>query len=274
MPRPLPPPSSDAFVVDADAGPDGDGDVRAYALCIHGYTGCPYEVLPIALALKSVATTSTGIVLPGHEGGVAGDPRALNKTTWRQWLRAGLDAFDALPSDKPRFVVGCSMGALVALLIAAERDVAGVIALAPALRFFKDGQLAAAVAGRGLWRAVPYLKKTGGSDIADDEARHTNPCMPYLPLRGIYELSQMQRAALDVLPSVSAPLCAIHGGHDHTIPRVSSEILCRSVSSARVEHHVLRDSFHVVGIDVDRDQVDDIGASFVSETLASHASAP
>ena len=266
MPRPLPPPSSDAFVVDAVA--DVGGPVRASALCIHGYTGCPYEVLPLALALSRAGVASTGIVLPGHEGGVHGDPHALNRTSWRQWMQAGLDAFDALPKDKPRFVAGCSMGALVALLIASERDVAGVIALAPALRFFRDGQLAAAAAARGLWRAVPYVKKTHGSDIADDEARRINPCLPYLPLRGIYEVSEMQKAVAAALPRVRAPLCAIHGGHDHTVPRAASELVCRGVSSARVEHHVLRDSFHVVGIDVDRDQVDDISVSFVHEAAA------
>jgi carboxylesterase len=194
----------------------------------------------------------------------------MDRTTWRDWVRAAEDAFDALPADKPRFLVGSSMGSLVSLDIAARRpdDVAGLVLMASALSFFADGNFVAAAAQRTqIWRAKPFLRKTKGSDIADDEARAVHPCLPFLPIKGIGELRAMQRHVDEILPRVRSPLCLFHGAHDHTIPPSASERVAQRASSLRVEHHVLRDSFHVIGIDVDRDQICDVAASFVRELV-------
>ncbi|HEY4220820.1 MAG TPA: alpha/beta fold hydrolase [Myxococcota bacterium] len=263
MPRPLPPSSADPFVVAA-----AHGAPIANALLLHGYTGSPFEMMPLALALSDVGVASTGVVLPGHERGKDGDPAVLNRVSWRDWVRAGEDAFDAMPAATPRVVAGCSMGALVALHVASARPVDALVLLAPALRFFTDGQLVASLAARGLWRALPYLKKGKGSDVADDEGRHRNPCLPYLPLHGIAELAALQRATEPLLSSVVAPACIFHGAHDHTIPPVSSEIIASKLASPRVERHVLRNSFHVIGIDVDRDELNALAVSFVREVVA------
>ncbi len=261
MARPLPPATAEPFTVDADAP-------RAAALCLHGYTGSTFEVLPVALALREAGVSSRAIVLPGHEGGRAGDPHALNRTSWQDWTRAAADAFEALPTDRPRLLVASSMGALVALHLAARRDdVAGLVLLAPALRFFREGRLAAAAASRGLWRAVPYVEKKSGSDVADDESRKVNPCLPFLPLKGIAEMAELQRVVEGELSSVRAPACLFHGAQDHTIPPEASEVVAQRVSSARVERHILRDSFHVLGIDIDRDQVCALAQSFTHELV-------
>ena len=265
MPRPLPPPSADPFVVDA-----ASGAARANALLIHGYTGTPYEMLPLALALRDASVSSTGIVMPGHEGGKDGDPHVLNRTPWRAWADAGIAALEKMPRDRPRIVGGCSMGALVSLHCAAARPdlVDAVILLAPALRFYLDGQLAARAAARGLWRALPYFPKGKGSDVNDDDGRYANPCLPCLPLKGIAELYAMQSATERILPSVRAPACIFHGAQDHTIPPAASLIVARGVSSQKVQHHVLRDSFHVIGLDVQRDELAALAVSFLDEVLA------
>jgi carboxylesterase len=260
VPRPLPPPSARPFSLPPKHR------LRARALCIHGYTGSPYEVLPLALALQERGVASEGIVLPGHEG----DPSVLDRTTWQDWARAGEEAFWQLPADVPRFVVGSSMGALVALLIAAHRpdEVAGLVLLAPALRYFREGRLAALASQRGIWRLKSAVsKEREGGDVGDEEARRKNPSYAVLPIRGIGELGLMQAVVERELSRVRAPLCVLHGAQDHTIPLVASEIVARKVSSRRVEHHVLRDSWHVIGIDVDRDQIFDLASSFVDEII-------
>jgi carboxylesterase len=266
MPRPLPPASAEPFVVDV-ARP------VARALLVHGYTGTPYEMLPLAHWLREAGVSSTGIVLPGHERGKDGDPRALNRVAWRDWVGAAEAALDAIDDDVPLVVGGCSMGALVSLHLCASRvaRVRGAILLAPALRFYKEGVAAASLAARGLWRVVPWVKKTNGSDVADDEGRWANPCLEVLPLRGIAELYAMQSATGAILGDVKAPLCIFHGAQDHTIPPLASTIVARAVESQRVEHHLLRDSFHVVGLDRDRDALGALAASFASELCAREA---
>jgi len=55
---PLPEPSTAPFHIDAAVS------ARARALCIHGYTGTTFEVMPLAMALAHVGVSSTGMVLP------------------------------------------------------------------------------------------------------------------------------------------------------------------------------------------------------------------
>ena len=43
------------------------GDGRAAALCLHGLTGTPYEVRPIAEALVARGIRARGPALPGHD---------------------------------------------------------------------------------------------------------------------------------------------------------------------------------------------------------------
>ena len=71
MPRPLPPATHEGFSLPAR------GAARAHALSLHGYTGTPWEVLPVSLALQDIGVASTGIVLPGHEG----DHTVLQRTS-------------------------------------------------------------------------------------------------------------------------------------------------------------------------------------------------
>lgn len=261
MPRPLPPATHEGFSLPAR------GAARAHALSLHGYTGTPWEVLPVSLALQDIGVASTGIVLPGHEG----DHTVLQRTSWQDWHRAGDDAFALLPKDQPRILIGSSMGALVALMIAARRpnEVDGLVLLAPALRFFAEGRAAAALAARGLWRVKAHVvKERKGGDIADKDARQMSKSYAVLPLRGVGELGLFQQAVEVELSRVTAPVCVMHGMNDHTIPLLASEIVAGQVSSAHVERHLLRDSWHVIGVDVDRDQVCALASSFVEELLS------
>lgn len=258
---PLPPSSAAAFEL-----PSRRGEPRARALCIHGYTGTPYELLPMALALADAGLACTGIVLPGHEG----DPRVLDVTPWTAWADAAERALFATRDDAPVFLVGSSMGALLSLHLAAAHParIAGLILLAPALTFFRDGRAVARAAQQGLWRlkrAIP--KERPGGDVSSEEARALNPSYRELPVRGIGELGRLQAVVAGELARVTAPVCVLHGAQDHTIPAAASEQIARGVSSAHVEHHVLRNSWHLIGIDVDRHQVCSVAASFIDEVL-------
>jgi carboxylesterase len=260
MARPLPPATNEPFDVTAH------GVVRANALSIHGYTGTPWEVLPVSMALAPLGVTSRGIVLPGHEG----DWSVLHRTSWQDWHASADAAFSQMATDKPRILVGSSMGALVSLLIAARRpsEVAGLVLLAPALRFYADGKIGAALASRGLWRLKNHIvKEREGGDIRDESARKMAKSYPVLPMRGVGELGLLQGVVERELHKVTAPLCVLHGAQDHTIPPLASEIVASKVSSKHIERHVLRDSWHVIGVDVDRDQVCDVSQSFVREIL-------
>lgn len=255
----LPVPSRSAFVVAPSGVP------RARALCIHGFTGTPFEVRPLADALATRGVASVGVLLPGH----GTQPEDLAPCSWHQWEQAALQAWDALPRDLPRVLVGCSMGGLLALRVAVLRaDVAAVVLLAPALSFFSDGELAARAALQGLWRLKPYVQKEqAGGDIADPAGRAANPTYSVIPLRPLGQVLLLQRAVRAELRRVVAPLCVFHGEQDHTIPPSASAEIAAGVAAPLVEHHRLRDSFHVIGLDVDRERIARLTGAFLERVL-------
>lgn len=257
MPRPLPPSSKESFSLPGE---------RATALCLHGFTGTPYELRVVATALSEIGVGCKAPLLPGH--GTVSDE--LNHVDEEDWLEHARAAFDALPRDRPRFLVGSSMGCLLSLVLAAERphEVDGLVLLAPALVAHPTGELALALAARGLSRVAPAIPKAqAGGDIADPEARERNPGYPDLPVEGMGALEALRRRARKELGRVRAPTLVAHGALDRTMAPSSADLVVRHIRAPRVERYLFARSRHVIGIDVERDELCDIITRFVRERL-------
>src|SRR3569832_2464910 len=91
------------------------GPVRG-VLCLHGFSGSPFEVQQIGDALTAQGNTNNKPQQPKH--GL--DPFALEATHWTDWLAAAQAAFDELAARVPGriAIVGFSMGGLLALQLA------------------------------------------------------------------------------------------------------------------------------------------------------------
>ncbi len=269
--RPLPPPSVAPFAIEVPADRR-----RGAALLLHGYTGTPYEVRVLGDDLaERVGLAASGPLLPGH----GDDPALLNRLDKSDWLEAALRAYDRLDDldpiatsergRRPRVVVGCSMGALLALQVSRLRPVDAVVLLAPALRFFEGATVGILALSAGLWRLRPFLAKEGpGGDVAAADAARLNPTYKTMPTRGITELLALQWQTERLLSDIVAPVCLFHGELDQTIAPSSSRIIASRVSSAVVEHHRLRHTRHLVGLDVERDLVSELATAFVRRALA------
>jgi esterase/lipase len=89
-----------------------------------------------------------------------------------------------------------------------------------------------------------------------------------MPSRGVAELWHLQRATDAVLGRVTTPVCLLHGDRDGTIAPVSSELIAARVAAPLVEHHRLRRTRHLVGLDVERDVVASLALRFIDDALA------
>jgi carboxylesterase len=265
---PLPPPDPRAFRLHAHGAPR-----RGTALCLHGYTGTPYEVRPLGEALSAHGFDVDAPLLTGH----GHDPAVCNRTSWTTWLGDAVAAYDAGSSrsageDGLRVVVGSSMGGLLALQLSLVRPVDALVLLAPALRFFPSQELAVAALASGLWRVRPFVpKEAPGGDVGDVDAQKNNPTYKVLPARGIVELWHLQRATARVLPQVTTPVCALHGDDDGTIDPASAAAIASAVASPVVEHHRLAKTRHLVGLDVERDVVTALALRFLDDVAARRA---
>ena len=229
---------------DLPGGPDA-------ALLLHGLTGSPFEVRFLAERLAAAGMRCRAPRLAGHP-----DPRALAGTTWRQWVAGARDELLHLAGARRTFVVGCSMGALVACTLARDHPdrVRGLALLAPALRLQPLGVLAGLLGrlpGAWLWPPIP---KRAGSDVRDQEMRRLNPCMEVMPLEAVGELLRFQEEVDRLLPEVRAPALVVLGAQDHTVARSGVERLAARLGSGPARLVVLPESWHLVGIDVERER--------------------
>ena len=235
------------------------GDVRGGAapavLCVHGLTGTPYEVRPPAEALAAAGFYCEGPLLPGH----GTHHRELGATSRAAWLEAVVGAHDALARRHARvYVLGLSLGGLLALALAQRRELAGAVVLAAPIDLGRLVRTAAPL----LWPLVRSLPKTPA--IFDDAARERHPGYDRMPLRAVSELCKLAREVERGLSAVHAPVQLIYSRRDPTVPPHNAERILRALPPGERELHWLEDSAHVLPVDRERERT----ARLVVEFLA------
>jgi len=222
---------------------------RGGVLLLHGFTGSPYEMECLADPLAEAGWSVVGVRFPGH-----GSPEETEDNTWPAWRATAEEALadvEAIANGGPTFVVGLSMGALIALELAARHPerLRGIVALSPAITLPSPlpALLGLAHYLPSRWRGFALPK--GPSDIRDLEARARHPVSNPFPFSAILSFDELRRRAVSVAPSVRQPLLIVHARRDRTCPLEGASWLSRNVASERVEMHVLERSGHVIPVD-------------------------
>jgi carboxylesterase len=229
-------------------------------LLLHGLTGSTFEMSHLARRLHRAGMRCLAPVMAGHGGA----PEGLCGVPWAEWVGKARRDLARLEGARRTFVAGCSMGALVACALAHDQParVDGLVLLAPALELALAGKLGALLGTAPVLRGWVVPKKAG-SDVADPEMRKKNPCMDGVPLAAVAEVAALQAHVDRLLPGVAAPALVVAGAHDHTVTLSGARRLARRIGSGPAELVVLRRSWHLVGIDVERDRCADEAARFL-----------
>jgi carboxylesterase len=257
--RPSTEPVAASSVVDPSAF-DLPGGGRSAALCLHGLTGTPYEVRSLAEAISATGIRAVGPALPGHNE----TPERLAATSHTDWLEAARAEFQRLREDcESVFVVGISMGGLLALALAQEEPVDALAVIGTPLALCQPCAWLIPLAKY----LRPMPPKSWGSDIHDPAARARHPGYQVMPMNSVHELQRLQRRVRPQLARITAPILVAHGVHDRTArPRDAVEIR-DSVSSEVRDYLLLAASGHIVPVDFDGPAL----AQAVAEFLARHA---
>lgn len=216
-------------------------------LLIHGFTGSPASLRPMAEALAGAGHPVDLPLLPGH----ATRWQDLNQTRWQEWYARVDDTLSALLAAHGSAVVGgLSMGGALALRLAQLRgdDVSGLILVNPFVQI-DDWRL-------GL---LPVLKRVLPSlpGIVDDINRpgQTEFGYPRLPLRGLAQAKDLIDRVAGDLDRVTQPLLMLRSTVDHTIGTNSPQRVIDEVASTDLTDVRLTRSFHVATLDNDADVI-------------------
>ena len=248
--------------MNVDPGPFSLGEVGGSgpaALCLHGLTGTPWEIRGPAEALAARGFACLGPELPGH----GSTPQALGSTPRAAWRDSVVAAFDRLAATHPRvYVVGLSLGGLLALLLCERRPVRGAVVLAAPIELSRVVR----VGVRVLAPVVRSIPKT--SDIVDPEALARHPGYDRMPLSAVRELMRLQREVERDLARVQAPLCLIYSRADRTVNLADAERIRAQVSASETRVVTLEKSGHVMPVDLERERVAREVAAYLCEVEA------
>lgn len=221
-------------------------------LVVHGFTGCPRSMRPVAEAFADAGFTVEMPLLPGH--GTSVDD--MITTGWADWSGAADDAYvDLAGRCADVVVVGLSMGgALTAWLATRHPGIAGIVCINPIVEVDQSiVDLATQLMESGQDRIDSI-----GNDIAKpDAAEGAYDATPLAPLVSLAEGATDLRADLG---KITSPLLLLTSPQDHTVPPPNSDVLAAAVSGP-VERIALERSYHVATLDYDADLI-------VSEALA------
>lgn len=267
---------------DAAARPDVPGTQHEYllrghgpnagtgVLLIHGLTGTPNEMRLLAKGLHRAGFTVLAVQLAGH----CGTQEDLVATRWQDWhasVQRGADRL-ALVTGGRLVACGLSMGAVLALALAADRpaQVAGVVALSPTFRY--DGWSMPAYTrlsfllplfralGIGRHRVFMEQPPYGIKDAAlrervvaqmnsGDSAAAGLPGNPWWSVIEMRALAAHVRRRLD---AVRSPCLVLHARHDDIASAGNAQAIVQGVRYAPVELVLLDDSYHMITIDRER----------------------
>lgn len=233
------------------------------ALVLHGFSGNPTAMRPLAERLAAAGHRVELPRLPGH----GTTWRDLATTRWDDWAGEADAAFDRL-GPRPRAIVGLSMGGTLALHLAQQRpdDVAALVVVNPAVTFRHPLRPALGL----LKRVVPTLPGIGNDIARPGVDEHPYRRVPLVAVASLLAAQDMVRARLD---RVTAPTLVLTSRTDHTVDPANSGIVLRELSSAATEQVWLEHSFHVATLDYDADVIADRAIAWIDAAMAGRSAA-
>ena len=228
---------------------------------LHGLTGNPYSVRPLAERLHEAGFTVELPRLPGH----GTDWRDMAKTRYLDWRAAVEGVVDDLTERCDRIVLaGLSMGGTLSLDVASRRpaDIAGVVAINAQIL---DPDQILAKLNPILQYVIPAVPRDLGglptNDIAkpgeDEQAYDVVPAKATQSL--IAELPRIRAQLTDL----DLPLLVAYSPQDHTVAAKNSKALPGLVATEDVEEVVLERSYHVATLDWDQEKLEAAVLAFV-----------
>lgn len=216
-------------------------------LVIHGFTSTPAELRELGERIhKLLGYTVLGVRLKGH-GTTMED---MEQCKYTHWIESAEEGYERLRKCCSKvFVVGHSMGGLLALHVAAHKEVDKVITLAPAIA--NNDKVSSLVP-----ILKHFIKYTGWGDGYRPEEE-----MKYLlgynkfPLSAVHELNKLQKAVRKDLKYVSKPILFIQSKKDQSVHPKGINIIEKNVSTKDITKIYLQNCRHNLTVECEKEKV-------------------
>jgi len=239
---------------------------RVGCLCLHGLSASPQEMAWLAQHMHKQGFSAHVPRLYGH--GVS--RKHFRRVLWRDWYLSALDGYHLLRAHCDQlFVIGLSMGGLLALRLAAAETVSGVVVLgsplkldaplwlAHYLRYVRPAVLTSSPDDTPLDARIRDLQAQRGEPITGRVAYYQ------MSTAGVAELHKLQGEVKRCLPQVRVPTLLIFSKQDQTVPYKNMALIQAGLVNAQVETLTLEQSDHILTNDVECETVFTATEAFV-----------
>jgi len=226
-------------------------------LIIHGFTGGPHELEPLTEYLKE--RTDWHIVvptLPGH-----GRKLALENVNYKSWIETAEASLKQLKEKYDEiYVIGFSMGGMIAAYLAAKYKVDKLVLLATAGKYLSFKQISfdiGEIVRDGVTGKLPqnklylHYKRKRGS----------------VPLKANLEFLKLVRLTRKSLREVKAPVLIAQGQMDNMVPYKTAYYLDKEIPSKRKEVVFFERSRHLICLGNDKDTLNRMVHEFLERQV-------
>jgi carboxylesterase len=203
-------------------------------LLIHGFTGAPYEVSPLVSFLKSRTDWLLHVpTLPGH-----GETLQLKGVSYQQWLTyAEKELTKLLEACEQVYVIGFSMGGLIASYLAVKYPVTKLVLLSAAAYYINLKQLA---------EDIKLIVRDGikGNLASNELFLRYRKKITATPISATMQFRKLVNEVRPLLVHVKVPTFIAQGESDGIVPMKSAQYLYENIGAIEKELLYIPESKH------------------------------
>ncbi|WP_188456852.1 alpha/beta hydrolase [Virgibacillus oceani] len=224
-------------------------------LIIHGYTGGPYEVEPLSTYLKENTNWHIEVpTLPGH-----GRKLALENVSHKNWIAAAEDSLKKLNERYDEvYLIGFSMGGMIASYLTAKYKVDKLVLLATAGKYLSFKQIC---------RDISEVVADGfkGKLRQNKLYLHYKKKLGAVPFKANLEFLKLVKFTKPYLKNIESPVMIAQGQQDGMVPYKTAYYLNKEITSKRKEVVFFERSRHLICLGNDKDTLNTMIYQFLTK---------
>ncbi|MDD1616713.1 MAG: alpha/beta hydrolase [Methylococcaceae bacterium NSP1-2] len=228
-------------------------------LLIHGLLASPAELRNYGEYLLQQGYTVLGVRLRGH----GSSPYALREQTHEDWYASVVRGFTMLKAYTQRiFVTGFSTGGALALKLASENhpEIIGTTAIAIPIKFTNPAFMLVFLL-HSTNRLVDWVSTYEGiKPFIENDQEHPLINYRHVPVKALYELSQLIHEMADFLPLCTRPILIMHSDNDPVVKVKSAYKVIDAITTASKQLKIIHSTQHGIlleNIDKSWDVIDE-----------------
>ncbi|MTI81160.1 MAG: alpha/beta fold hydrolase [Firmicutes bacterium] len=216
-------------------------------LIIHGFTGGPYEVMPLAKHLKGLGYLTSVPTLAGHTGNL----NDLANVNYKDWIASAESVLVKLLLEHEKVnIIGFSMGGLIGVYLANKYKINTLVMLSSPIYVGEPKNMALHICRDMRNKNYQRIK------------RYVSNCIN-TPIKAVINFKIMVHIMKPLIKKIQIPTLVLQGLKDDVVRPKSAQYIHDNIAAADKQIHYLPNSAHLVCCDVEKERVFQLVNNFI-----------